>query len=244
MQTTNNKMQIEIWSDIMCPFCYIGKRHFESALKQFNNKDNIEVIWKSYQLDSSFPESSNGEHNVYQYLASRKRISYEQSVMMHNNIVEMAKQAGLEYNFDKAIMVNSFKAHCIIQKAKELTLGDVAEEVFFKAYFTDGKNIGNNEVLISLGKQIGLSETQVLEGLNNDKYGYKVKQDIQEAEQIGVSGVPFFVFNRKYGVSGAQPVEVFIETLHKSFEDWESAQPEVKIDGFSGNSCSIDGECH
>ncbi|UII24029.1 DsbA family oxidoreductase [Fulvivirga ligni] len=214
--TLDKKVKVEIWSDIMCPFCYIGKRKFEAALAQFEHGDAIEIEWRSYQLDPSIPEDLNFEGNVYQYLADAKGISYDQSSQMHENVVAMAKEVGLDYNFDIAKVANSFKAHRLIQLAKKQGLGDDMEELMFKSYFTEGKNLGETEVLVGLGKEVGLSEEQVLEALNNDEYAYQVKQDIQEGAQLGLRGVPFFVFNRKYGISGAQPVEAFLQTLEKS----------------------------
>ena len=204
----------------MCPFCYIGKRNYEAAMKEFVASENVEIEWKSFQLDPGIVQSENKE-NVYQYLADRKGISYEESVSMHENVVQTASRAGLTYNFDKAIVANSFNAHRLIQKAKTKGLGDEAEEQFFKAYFTEGKDYGNEKVLTELGKNIGLTEEDVNEALTNDEYAYMIKQDIQEAERIGVRGVPFFVFDRKYAVSGAQPVSTFLETLQKSYLEFK-----------------------
>ncbi len=205
----------------MCPFCYIGKRHYEEAIASFADRGDIEVIWKSFQLDPTLPEHS--ELSVYEYLVERKGMGVEQSKAMHDNVVAMAAKAGLNYNFDKAVVANSFNAHRMIQMAKTKGLGDEAEEVLFKAYFIEGQNFGDKEVLSELGQQIGLTEADVKESLTNDDYAYKVKQDIQEGQSIGVQGVPFFVFNRKYAVSGAQPVEAFRQTIEKSYAEWKAA---------------------
>ncbi len=225
METTSekvaSKMKVEVWSDIMCPFCYIGKRNYEAALKQFADSNDIEIVWKSFQLDPDITQEAGKKVNVYQYLADRKGWSYEQSVKMHETVVQTAKNAGLEYNFDKAIVANSFNAHRLIQMAKTKGLGDKAEERFFFAYFTEGKDLGNPGVLTELGKEIGLTETDIKDALTNDEYAYSVNQDIQEAQNIGVNGVPFFVFNRKYAISGAQPIEYFLKTLEKSFAEWQ-----------------------
>ncbi|RYG01889.1 MAG: DsbA family oxidoreductase [Chitinophagaceae bacterium] len=214
-------MQVEVWSDIMCPFCYIGKRNYEAALAQFGDKDNVEITWKSFQLNPDIPkegEPGAGEHgNVYQYVADMKGMSYEQSVKMHETVVQTAQRAGLEYNFDKAKITNSFKAHRLIQKAKSLGLGDAAEERLFYANFTEGLDYGTDAVLYQLGKEIGLTTEQVAEALTDDEYALAVSDDIREARQIGVNGVPFFVFDRKYAISGAQPPELFLQTLEKAF---------------------------
>ena len=234
-------MKVEIWSDIMCPFCYIGKRNFEAALEQFPDKNHIEVIWKSYQLDPSMADVQT--HNYQDYLVKHNGMSAEQVNGMLANVTQSAKQAGLEYNFDKAIMVNSLSAHKLIQFAKTKGLGDEAEERLFLAFFTEGKNIADLETLIQLGKEIGLDETEINTVFTDEKYTSLVKQDIQEAQQVGVQGVPFFVLDRKYGVSGAQPAEAFLENLKVAFAEWRKANPETKLEVTQGQSCTPDGIC-
>jgi predicted DsbA family dithiol-disulfide isomerase len=227
VNTQQSKMKVEIWSDIMCPFCYIGKRHFEAALAQFPDAGTIELEWHSFQLDPEIPVNMPVQKNVYQYLAERKGIRYEESEKMHGNVVKMAQAAGLVYNFDKAIVANSFDAHRVIQMAKTKGLGDAAEERLFKAYFTEGQNFGDHTVLLQLGTEIGLSSAEVDQALTDDQYAVKVKQDILEAGEIGVRGVPFFVLDRKYAVSGAQPEETFLQVLNKSFTEWRDQHPVV-----------------
>jgi predicted DsbA family dithiol-disulfide isomerase len=206
-------MKIEIWSDIMCPFCYIGKRQLETALAVFPNND-FEIEWKSFQLDPTITSQPNMD--VYTFLAERKGMSIEQSKEMHKGVVERAKSVGLEYNFDKAVISNSLNAHRIIQLAKTKNIGDRMEEIFFKAYFTDGKDLNNGPILIQLGIEAGLEENEIREVLESDDLFLKeVQSDIKEAGEIGVQGVPFFVFDRKYAVSGAQPVETFIKTIEE-----------------------------
>jgi protein disulfide-isomerase len=204
-------MKIEIWSDIMCPFCYIGKRQLETALTEFPNAD-IEIEWKSFQLDPTIqPESGK---DVYTFLAERKGMSVEQSMEMHKGVTERAKSVGLDYNFDKAIISNSLTSHRIIHLAKKNNLGDAMEEIFFKAYFTEGRDLNDAATLIELGINAGLNSDDVKEVLENENlYLADVHNDIIEAQQIGVQGVPFFVFDRKYAVSGAQPVEAFVNTI-------------------------------
>ena len=213
-------MKVEIWSDIICPFCYIGKRHFEAALAKFADAENIEIEWKSFQLDPSLPKPAS-KLNVYEYLAQRKGISTEQSKAMHGQVMQMAKAAGLDYNFDKAVVANSFDAHRLIQFAKTKNMGDAAEERFFKAYFIEGKDMCDAATLLALGKEIGLAESDLKAVLESEQFSDEVKRDIFEADQVGVSGVPFFVFNDKYAVSGAQPIAVFLNTLEKSFAEWK-----------------------
>lgn len=218
----SQKMKVEVWSDIMCPFCYIGKRHYEAALENFAGKNNIELEWKSFQLDPTIPHKFDKKVNVYEYLANSKGISLQQSVDMHKNVVAMAADAGLSYDFDKVIVANSYNAHRVIQLAKTKGLGDEIEELFFKSYFTEGKDLGDLNVLIELGKQIGLDEKDLKEALVSDEYANKIKADWIEAQDIGIRGVPFFVFNRKYAVSGAQPVSNFLKTIQTAFGEWEN----------------------
>ncbi len=224
--TTEPKMKVEVWSDIICPFCYIGKRNYEAALELFADRNNVEIEWHSFQLDPTISASPEEKSNIYQYLADRKGISYEQSVKMHQGVIQTAKAAGLTYNLDKAIVANSYDAHKMIQLAKTKGLGDEAEERLFIAYFTEGVDIGDPQQLLKLGQEIGLIEEEITAAIESDEYAYKVKQDIQEAQSIGVTGVPFFVFNRKYAISGAQPPSLFLQTLEKSFKEWRTNNPE------------------
>lgn len=207
-------MKVEIWSDIMCPFCYIGKRKFEEALEKYPNKEDVEVVWKSYQLDPSIEYQAGKD--IYTYLAEAKGQTVEWSKRMHENVVNMAKSVGLEYNFDKAVVANSFDAHRIIQYAKEKGKGDAIEERLFRAYFTEGKNFSDPETLASLGEEIGLDPKEILEVLSKDSYKDQVISDIEEGQSLGLRGVPFFVFNRKVGVSGAQDTSVFLQALEQA----------------------------
>ena len=234
-------MKIEIWSDVMCPFCYIGKRHFEEALSRFSDKEHIDIEWKSFQLDPTMPDVV--EESQEDYLVKRKGMSRDQIQGMLQNVTAMGKEAGLDFNFDQSIMVNSQKAHQLIQFAKSKGLGNEIEERLFQAYFTEGKNVADQTTLTELGKEIGLDENELQVAFNDDKYLYQMKQDIQEAQNIGVRGVPFFVFDRKYGVSGAQPTEAFLETLNKSFGEWREKNPKTILDISKGQSCDINGNC-
>lgn len=238
-----NNMKIEIWSDIMCPFCYIGKRHFEEALKDFGDVKNLEIEWKSFQLDPTIPRPFTENKSMYQYLADSKGWSLEQSKELHQNVVKMAEAAGLKYDFDQAVVANSWDAHRVIQLAKKQGLGDAIEERFFKAYFSEGQDMADKATLIRLASEIGIDKTRVEQVLNSEEYADEVKADIARARNIGVTGVPFFVFDNKYGVSGAQPAGVFKETLDKSFAEWRKNNPEEKLQVLDGPSCTPDGEC-
>jgi len=232
-------MKVEIWSDVMCPFCYIGKRRFEDALQKSAHKDEIEVEWKSFQLNPAMVTSP--DTNINQYLAKVKGWSIEQAEEMNAYVTNMAAEAGLTYNFDKAVVANSFKAHRFTHLAKQHGLGDAAEEQLFKAYFTDGKNTDDIDTLIELGTIIGLDAAEIKQTLESDAYAGEVKQDITEAQRLGISGVPFFVLDRKYGISGAQTPDVFEGTIEKAFAEWQQENP--KLDIIEGESCGPDGNC-
>jgi predicted DsbA family dithiol-disulfide isomerase len=223
--TANPKMKVEVWSDIMCPFCYIGKRNFESALSHFPDKGSVELEWHSFQLDPTLPKNPESKENVYQYLAGKKGISYDQSAKMHESLIQTAKNAGLEYRFEQAIVANSFDAHRLIQLAKIKGLGDEAEERLFRAYFTEGRDFGDHDTLLGIGAELGIAENEIKIALTSDEYAAKVEEDIQEANEIGIQGVPFFVFDRKYAISGAQPPEFFLKALNQSFDEWRKNNP-------------------
>jgi predicted DsbA family dithiol-disulfide isomerase len=213
-----NKLKIEIWSDVMCPFCYIGKRKIENAINGFPHKEKVEIEWKSFQLDPS-TKSQPGK-STYDYLAEKYGRDRQWSVAMHEDVTKQAKSEGLEYNFDKAIIANSFDAHRLSHLAKKQGKGNEIEELIFKAYFTDGKDVSEIETLVELGEDIGLDENEIRNMLQSKQFKEEVQNDIIEAQQIGVRGVPFFVLDRKYAISGAQPQEVFSETLEKAWESW------------------------
>lgn len=203
----------------MCPFCYIGKRHLEQALATFEGRDAVEITWKSFQLDPEIPMQFDAPVGVYAYLAERKGWSMEQSVQMHDRVVEMAAAVGLDYQFDKAVVANSIFAHRVIQLAKSKGLDNEIEEVFFRAYFTEGRDLASVEELVLLGESVGLAAVEVREAVASEELAYQVSQDIQEGVNLGVRGVPFFVFDRKFGISGAEPVQVFIDTLNQTLQD-------------------------
>ena len=234
-------MKVEIWSDVMCPFCYIGKRRFENALQQFDHKNEISIIWKSYQLDPSM-KTEPGK-NINQYLAERKGWTLEYARQMNAHVTSMAKEVGLHYDFDKAIVANSFDAHRFSHLAAKYGQGNEAEELLFKAYFTEGKNIADHDTLIQLGIEIGIDATVTKQMLSTDAYTYEVQHDINEAEALGLRGVPFFVMNRKFGVSGAQPEEVILNTLQKSWDDWQQEQQQLELAVTEGDVCKPGGEC-
>jgi len=240
---TPNKLKVEVWSDVVCPFCYIGKRHYEHALAQFEHADEVELEFKSYQLNPDYQQDSTKKENPTVALAKKYNRSIEEMEAMQENVIKMAKEAGLNYNLKNAILFNTFEAHRLLHLAKEKNLGNELEEALFSAYFVEGEDLGNSEVLKSVGANIGLSQEEMEKAFTDEQYAYAVHQDIQEAANLGVTGVPFFVFNRKYGVSGAQPVEAFLNTLKAAHADWKKTQPTTLENITSGPSCDRDGNC-
>jgi predicted DsbA family dithiol-disulfide isomerase len=205
-------IEVEIWSDINCPFCYIGKRHLEAALANFS--DPVSVTWKSFELDPT----SNPPKGISQaeLLAKKYGKDLAWARDMNNNMTDMARTAGLDFKMDQVIPANSFNAHRLIHLAKAHQQQDQMKERLLKARFTEGLDIGDNEVLKRLGVELGLSSDELNELFKGKKFEAEVREDERLAQELGIRGVPFFVFNKKYALSGAQPSEVFSEVLEKS----------------------------
>ena len=210
-------MKVEIWSDVMCPFCYIGKRRFELALQQFPGRDDVAVEWKSFQLDPEIVTQPG--KSVNEYLAERKGWTLEYARQVNDHVTQMAHETGLEYDFDKAVVANSFDAHRLSHFAKKQGLQNAMEERLFMAYFTEGKNTADRETLAQLAVDVGLKSDDVRRMLAGSDFADDVNNDAYEAQQVGVRGVPFFVFNDKYAVSGAQPTEVFLQALQRAAQE-------------------------
>jgi len=235
------KMKVEVWSDVMCPFCYIGKKKFESALEKFSGKKNIELTWKSYQLD---PSIKNGETPDYkEYLSKRKGMSLSHVTQMLQQVTEMAKGAGLTFHLDKAVIANSFDAHRLSHLALIQGKQNQVEELLFAAHFIEGKDISNHTILIEIAARAGIDSVLVKEMLDGKKFAKEVLADVNEAQQLGIQGVPFFVFNRKYAVSGAQPASSFLQVLEKSYAEWEKESPTSALKIINGPACTPNGEC-
>jgi predicted DsbA family dithiol-disulfide isomerase len=234
-----NKLKIQIWSDIMCPYCYIGKRRIEGALAEFPHAANVEIEWKSFQLDASFIASE--ADNMVEHLAEKYRKDKAWAQEMMDSMTQNAKNSGLDFHFEKAIMANSFNAHRLLHLAKKHNKSNELEELLFKAYLTDGKNINNLDTLSELGIEAGLDKNEIETVLHSDAYAEAVKQDIEMAHNVGVQGVPFFVFDNKYAVSGAQHVETFVKTLEKVWEEGDFKPTVTLIETNDGSSCGIDG---
>lgn len=234
-------MKVEIWSDIMCPFCYIGKRRFEKALAQFPQKDKIMVEWKSFQLDPSL----QGVVSKDDYFA-KKGFPSGQLAAMNNNMKAMAKQEGLEMNMEKTIISNTAKAHQLLQLAKTLGKGNEAEEILFQMYFTEGFNMEDDATIYEAIKRLNMDNDTVREAIKSNAMQAAFQQDLMEAQTFGINGVPYFIFDRKYAISGAQDPEYFLGALHQSFTEWTAKQADniIKLENADGVSCDINGNCN
>ncbi|HEX3933290.1 MAG TPA: DsbA family oxidoreductase [Puia sp.] len=210
-------MKVDIWSDVRCPFCYIGKHKFAAALAQFPQRDSVQVEWHSFELDPAM--KTDASININDYLSVSKGVSREQAMQMNRHVCQSAASAGLSIDLDKMLLANSFNAHRLIQLAKSNDLADAAEEALFKAQFVEGKNIDDPDTLFAIGTEIGLDAQEVLGMLSSDLYADKVRKDEAIAATIGINGVPFFVLNNKYGISGAQAPELFLSALRKAWAD-------------------------
>ena len=233
-------MKVNIWSDIRCPFCYVGKKKFEKALAQFPHAEEIEVTWHSFQLDPNLV--TQPDTNPYDYFSKAKGIPVIQAKAMHEHAKKAGKEVGIDFNFDESKVANSFRGHLLIQLAKKKNLADAMEEALFEAQFITGKNIDDEAVLLETGKSVGLTEVEIKNALASDEMAHAVTQDGLMARQLGINAVPFFVFNDKYGVSGAQQPEHFLEVLTKSFEEFSAGDKGLQIIS-QGESCDTDGNC-
>jgi len=206
-------MKIEIWSDIVCPWCYIGKRRFETALSQFKHADQVEIEYKSYQLNPDMETDTS--MSINQYLSKHKGISEQEAAQMSAHVTQVAADEGLNYQLDKAIPVNTIKAHRLLHLAKEKGKQAELKEALLKAYFIDAANTDDHATLLNIALSAGLEEQDIQQVLTTDAYKADVQRDIHEGIQIGLQGVPFFVIDRKYGISGAQAPETFLQALEK-----------------------------
>jgi predicted DsbA family dithiol-disulfide isomerase len=235
------RMKIEIWSDVVCPWCYIGKRRFESALARFEHRDDVEVVWRSFELDPSAPALRAGDNA--ERLAAKYGMTRQQAVESQDRLTQMAAQEGLGFRFDLAQSGNSFNAHRLLHLAAERGIQDQVKERLFRAYFSEGEPIGDAETLVRLVAEAGLSAAQAQAVLASDQYTEDVRAEEREATELGITGVPFFVVDRRYGVSGAQPADALLQVLERA---WADTHPTLVLTpvgvGASDTSCT-DGSC-
>jgi predicted DsbA family dithiol-disulfide isomerase len=204
---------LEVWSDVACPFCYIGKRNLETALERFPHRDDVSVVWRSFQLDPSAPVEPAGD--MYDMLAAKYGGTREDARAKTANVVAMAAQAGLTYDMDAARPSNTFDAHRLIHLAASLDRQDAMNERLLAAYFTEGAVLADRPTLRRLALEVGLPADRVDEVLAGDEFADAVRRESGEAQQLGLGGVPSFVFDRRSAVTGAQPPEVLLAALEQ-----------------------------
>lgn len=233
-------MKIEVWSDYVCPFCYIGKRQLEKAIKDSGYDGQIEVEYKSFLLDPTTPVDT--KETVYSSLAKKYNVSEEQAKNMTMSVAERAKEVGLQYNFDIMKDANTYAAHRLAKWANNKGKGGEFSERVLQAYFLEGKKIGDYDELLELVGELGLNREEAKDVLVSNQFADAVERDIYEAQNLGVRGVPFFVIDQKYGISGAQPQELFEQTIVTAASE-AGLKPKLKMIAEGSDICS-DGECN
>lgn len=234
-------MRIDIWSDVVCPFCWIGKRHLERALDGFradHPEADVEVVWRAYELDPTAPaavDESNSER-----LAAKYSMSVEEADAMQAQIADRFREVGLEFDWRAARATNTHDAHRLAALAAAHGLADEADEALKRAHFTDGELLSDHAVLRRIGERIGLPGDEVASLLAGDAYRDAVRRDVEEARALGVTGVPFFVLDRRLAVSGAQPVELFRQALDRAWDERADAPAPAAVSG-DGEACADDG---
>jgi predicted DsbA family dithiol-disulfide isomerase len=207
-------MQVEIWSDIICPWCYIGKRRFETALADFALKEDVHVIWRSFELDPDAPRQRTG--TLEEMLAQKYNVSPQEAAAMNARVTAVARETGLDYQLSNARPGNTFDAHRLLHFAASRQLGERAAERLMHGYFSESLPVGDRAALARLAPEFGIAESEALVMLESDAYSGEVRADEARAAKFGITVVPFFVFDEKSGISGAQPVEVFAEALQQA----------------------------
>ncbi|NMH70171.1 DsbA family oxidoreductase [Bacillus sp. RO3] len=231
-------MKIEVWSDYVCPFCYIGKRRLEEALEQFHQRDQVEIEFRSFELDPSAPVDT--DMSIQELLSKKYRTSLEQAQNMTDSMTQQAAAVGLDFRFDTSIPTNTFDSHRLTKYAETKGKGEKLTELLLHAHFTLSKHIGDKETLVEIAKQAGLDGEESKAVLEGSDFSQDVRSDEEEARQIGVQGVPFFVINRKYAISGAQPKDVFLNSIQKVWEE-ENESSSLQQLGTDGMACDENG---
>jgi predicted DsbA family dithiol-disulfide isomerase len=235
-------MKIEIWSDVVCPWCYIGKRRFETALAQFPQRDQLEIVWKSFELDPGARSAAAAEGDNADYaerLARKYGTTVPGAQKMLDSMTDAAATEGLDFHFERAVASNTFDAHQVIHLGLDRGVQDAVKERLLRAYFTEGEAVGDRETLVRLAAEAGLDADEVRTALTEQRYAGAVRSDESEAAGLGISGVPFFVIDRKYGINGAQPAEQVLEALQRA---WSESHP-LQFVGTTaaGEACGPDG---
>jgi predicted DsbA family dithiol-disulfide isomerase len=234
-------VKVEIWSDVVCPWCHIGKRRFEAALARFPHRDAVEVEWKSFELDPGAPSAAAGDEVSPTEYAERLARKYGTSVLgaqqMTDHMTQQAAAEGLDFRFDRAVRANTFDAHQVIHLAGERGVQDAVKERLLTAYFSEGEAVGDRETLVRLAAEAGLDADEVRAALEDQRYAGAVRADEAEAQALGISGVPFFVVDRRYGVNGAQPADALLQVLERA---WAERTPLIPVIA-GGEVCGPDG---
>ena len=232
------KLRIDIWSDIACPWCYVGKRRLEQALARFAHRDDVEVVWRAFELDPSAPRVRDPGQSYAERLARKYGTTPAQAQAMIDRMVDTAAGDGLALRFDHIRPGNTFDAHRLLHLAHERGVQDALKERLLRAYLTEGQAIGEPDVLAPLAREVGLDEREVADLLAGDRCAAEVRQDEALARELGISGVPFFVLAGRLGVSGAQPADVLLGALDRA---WREFCPPDIVPIVEGAVCGPDG---
>jgi predicted DsbA family dithiol-disulfide isomerase len=227
-------MEIEIWSDVACPWCYIGKRRFEAALAEFEHRDDVNVTWRSFELDPEAPHERAGDRSVR--LAEKYGITPERAREMEQTVTDAAAAEGLDFRFDIARSGSTFDAHKVIHLAADHDLQDAMKERLLRAYFTEGELISDHETLVRLAGEVGLAADDVRFALADDCHTVHVRDDERDARRLGITAVPTFVIDRALGASGAHPPAALLDLLRQG---WSARVPVPVI--AEGETCGVDG---
>lgn len=224
------KLRIDVWSDIACPWCYVGKRRLEAALADFPHRDAVEIVWRAFELDPSAPRERSTDASYAERLAQKYGSSVKDADGMIKRMTDVAAEDGLDFRFDRIRAGNTFDAHRVLHLAHERGKQDAVKERFLRAYMTEGEPIGDPETLVRLAGEAGLEPEEVRATLASDAFTKEVREDEDEAREVGINGVPFFVLGGKYAVSGAQPASLLLRALNQAWKELE-AKPEVFAEG-------------
>jgi predicted DsbA family dithiol-disulfide isomerase len=234
-------MKVEIWSDVVCPWCYVGKRRFEKALASFEHRADVEVRWRSFELDPSAPAVRSGD--PVQRLADKYGMSRAQAVATDARLTDLAAAEGLDFHLETARSGNTFDAHRLLHLAADNGIQDAVKERFMRGYFTESEAVGEHATLTRLAVNAGLDVADVNAVLSSDRYATDVRADEEQAAAYGISGVPFFVVDARYGISGAQSSEIILATLRTAYAE---ANPLTMVaagvsvdDTCEGDSCAV-----
>ncbi len=230
------KIKIEIWSDVVCPFCFIGKKKIEQAITKLNAEDKVEIFWHSFQLDPDFPKGTSVPSTIY--LSEKKGYPVEQIKGMYSQLDNQGKEYGIDFQFEKALSFNTIDVHRLIQWAKILNKSNELKEAFMLAYFTNGTDLTQQENILKVVSNVGLDTLKAKIILNSDDYKQEVEQDIYQSRQLGIRGVPYFLINEKEVISGAQNDGVFENVIIAALE---KIKPKEKTS--REGICLTNGEC-